>query len=437
MTGRRLAILLICLALAVTGCSPAGTEPTTGDGVTGTCAEVTVSVEGELEFPAMLFVPGLVAVDEGSAGDAVSELGEDRVSVTDAAAAYQVVSSLEGATFESYEADLVGEIDRLVDFLETNENENPLETALELEGLGINAAPISAVGFVGHWGYRPGSDPAPITVSGDLEDALGVEAEDIVGYIGVVDSGIDESALPSWMEAVIYDQEDTETGGVASHGTFVADLIRRIAPEYGVSLAKAHTVPGTSYDVYPEGHDKPVFMVSNELDVAYAVKRLMNRDRDFEYSALNLSLGAYIADPDQPDFQLTLLQSVLASWEEGPILAAAGNEDLTLPHFPAALTDPDVESVAAGDTSMAAVPTLPSGVGNPWFDHTAPGVGLVGLAGGVDSAGTHRLVCWSGSSFATAVATAVTVRGTAVTADYDAVPGLSYINSGGSLVVNP
>jgi hypothetical protein len=449
MTRRSLGIMLASLALVAAGCDPDGattetepsdTETTTSGEVTGDCADVRTTVEGELEFPALLFVPGLVAVDEGTGGDAVAALGEDRVSATDAAAAYQAVSFLEGATFESYEGDLVGEIDGLVDFLETSQDENPLEIALELEGLGIDAAPISAIGFVGHWGFRPGSDPAPISIQGDLEVALGVNGDVAVeGYVGVVDSGIDDSDLPSWMrpEAVVYDPEDTETGGVASHGTFVTDLVRRIAPEYGVSLAKAHAVPGTSYDVYPESHDKPQIQVSNELDVAYAVMRLM--DRNIEYSALNLSLGAYIPDPGQPDLQLILLQNVLAKWEGGPILAAAGNENLTLPHFPAALSNPDVVSVAAGDPSQAAVPTLPSGVSSQWFDHIVPGVDLVGLAGGVDQDGDPRLVCWSGSSFATAVATAMTVQGNSLTPDphYGSVPGLSFIDSTGNLVVNP
>lgn len=442
MTRRSLGIVLASLALVAAGCDldgattetePSDTETTTSGEVTGACADVRTTVEGELEFPALLFVPGLVAVDERTGGDAVAALGEDRVSLTDAAAAYQAVSLLEGATFGDYADDLVGEIDGLVDFLEVSQDENPIEIAIELEGLGIDASPISAIGFVGHWGFRPGSEPTPITITGELEAALGVKGDVAVErYVGVVDSGIDDSGLPSWMgpETVVFDQEDTETGGVASHGTFVTDLIRRIAPEYGVSLAKAHAVPGTSYAVYPEGHDKPQIQVSNELDVAYAVMRLMNRD--IEYSALNLSLGAYIPDPGQPDLQLTLLQNVLARWEGGPILAAAGNEDLTLLHFPAALSDPDVTSVAAGDTSMAPVPSLPSNATSQWFDHTVPGVDLVGLAGGGD-----RLVCWTGSSFATAVATAVTVQSMTPDPDYGAVPGLSYIDSGGSLVVNP
>lgn len=443
MTGRSLGILLVCIALAVAGCDPDGaapgtepsdTEPTTQVDATGSCEEFRTTAELEVDFPALLFVPGLVAVDEGRAGDAVGALGEGGVTEIGAVEAYQELGDVSD---ETYEEDIVGQIDGLVDFLETEES--PVEIALELhQEHDIDASPVSAVGFVGHWGYRPGNEPAPVAISGDLEVALGVQAEDLVGYVGVVDSGIDESALPSWMqpEALIYESEDIETGGVASHGTFVADLIRRVAPAYGVSLAKAHTLPGDSYDVYPEGHDKPQLQVSNELDVAYAVMRLMRRN--LEYSALNLSLGAYIANPSEPDDpQLILLQNVLARWGGGPILAAAGNENLTLPHFPAALSNPDVVSVAAGDPSQAAVPTLPSGVSSQWFDHIVPGVDLVGLAGGVDQDGDPRLVCWSGSSFATAVATAMTVQGNSLTPDYGSVPGLSYIDSTGNLVVNP
>jgi hypothetical protein len=71
--------------------------------------------------------------------------------------------------------------------------------------------------------------------------------------------------------------------------------------------------------------------------------------------------------------------------------------------------------------------------GRPWVTDRAPGVDLVSLAGGMvtdPSLGViPALVCWSGSSFSTAVASAQFANGdTSANPVYDTVNGLTYVN---------
>lgn len=65
----------------------------------------------------------------------------------------------------------------------------------------------------------------------------------------------------------------------------------------------------------------------------------------------------------------------------------------------------------------------------------APRVRLVGLRGGTADDGTS-LVAWSGSSFATAVASALTVQNITLTTDYTQVPRMSYIGPNNRVITN-
>ena len=336
---------------------------------------------------------------------------------------------------------------------------DPMLTARALRSetrLGIRAAAVHAVGSVGHYKLAPGTNASSFTATLSSVDAVPDDPE--FGYVAVVDSGVAEGAeSPSWLfgpdnlEFSASDVESTATG--PSHGTFVAGLIRQVAPTHAVSLASARAVDQTDLATFPFG-DTIETPLTTELHVFEALERLIYRhgSLDGPVDALNLSLGAYSCDQlddgtlslAEDDTVLTL-STALQAWRGSKILAAAGNENyqyngLYVKFWPGALTD--VAAIAAsslahnevvwerdpvtGDREVA----VASGA-RPWVLASAPGVDLLSIgdgAGGVYS--------WGGSSFATAVASGMTVSGISPGTGYNGAPGLSYVASGVK-VTNP
>lgn len=303
----------------------------------------------------------------------------------------------------------------------------------------IPASPIHGLGYESHGKYMSGEGPR--RVGGELRAPAKTKVK---GWIAVVDSGlVEKESRPDWMrDPFVQDHSqgpEIVRGDDASHGTFVTSLIRMAAPEYGVAFAAAppDLVGKLTTETPGEVADPP----TTELDVFGAISKLVAAmgSEPSAVKALNLSLGA-VQCGTSDSFLLTL-RSAIDLWRNHfgqgvPIFAAGGNSDDPYPVYPAALDC--VRGVGAaidgednqqvwddnGDPAVART--------RAWIDDVAPGLGLRG-AGGLTN---EDVVEWSGSSFASAVATALQVSGSSFVinngvvywqdrpVDYSAVAGL-------------
>jgi hypothetical protein len=311
-----------------------------------------------------------------------------------------------------------GEIDREVLTQMTSlvtvfgvEGRDPHQLSRELREQGVEVSPIHALGTLNHIAYMTGTDPEPTEVKTSPEIAASSPGR----IVAVIDTGVTES-LPLWLESGLdFDQADIETLGgqlSASHGTFVAGLIRRIAPEHTISMARARRWAVKDLEPKLEASHHDADDPSTELHVLEAMIRLVNRLRGksrCDVAALNLSLGGSCDDHD-PSF--VTLSVALDLWRNSfprvPIFAAGGNTPDTLEVYPGAYEF--VRSVAAAKeggeqvvwdrtSSRSGSVTAPD---RKWITDVAPGSDLVSPSGRTKS----EWVKWSGSSFATAVATA-------------------------------
>lgn len=302
------------------------------------------------------------------------------------------------------DSEMVSAVTRIVDIFEVDD---PVAAAGELSGLeGLTASPIHGLGFSWHSAY---SATRP-TDHGDLQFPESPPGRrDRV--IAVVDTGIvAPGALPGWMtSSLIHGRADVEAiakGGV-SHGTFVTSLIRQIAPDHVISVARS--APYRDDGKEPGDAEHPSPAPTTEFHVANALLRLVDRHRGGGgVEALNLSVGG----PSLGKRPMALIQAALAYWRQQfphcVVFAAAGNSDRPDPIYPAAFRH--VRGVGAGQGGSEIV--WASGAVQPisgrnWVDDVAPGDRLIGLSG----RGPADAIDWSGSSFASAVATASYVLG--------------------------
>lgn len=274
----------------------------------------------------------------------------------------------------------------------------------------ITASPIHALGFSWHSPMTATPpEPAPEGTS-----FYQVPAGDRNRVIAVVDTGVVEpAALPEWMSSsVVQGADDTdaiENDERASHGTFVTSLIRQIAPTHSISVAAAGQF-GDDTD-WNDEHIEPG--PTTELHVADAIHRLIERHSEDGHAveALNLSVGG----PSLGNREMATVRSAIARWRETfpktPIFAAAGNSTDPAKVYPAAFRF--VRGVAAANRQGDQVvwdhgtEADPVPLERDWVDDVAPGSGLLGLSG----VSRDDAIKWSGSSFATAVATASYVNG--------------------------
>lgn len=274
----------------------------------------------------------------------------------------------------------------------------------------ITASPIHALGFSWH-SPMTATPPEPAPEGTAFYD---VPPGDRDRVIAVVDTGVVEpAALPEWMSSSVVQGADDidaiENGERASHGTFVTSLIRQIAPTHSISLAAAGQF-GDDTD-WDDEHIEPG--PTTELHVADAIHRLIERHSGNGHTveALNLSVGG----PSLGNREMATVRSAIARWREtfprAPIFAAAGNSTDPDRVYPAAFRS--VRGVAAANQQGDQVvwdhgtETDPVPLERDWVDDVAPGSGLLALSG----VSRDDAIKWSGSSFATAVATASYVNG--------------------------
>jgi Subtilase family len=287
------------------------------------------------------------------------------------------------------------------------------EVAQRLNRLtGVTASPVHAMGRLNHLSKMPGTPPGK---EFRPRNPPGLAAPSPGRIVAVVDSGVTDE-IPEWLKSGIEvgGPEDNETlnGSTnpdASHGVFVAGLIRRIAPEHTIHMARTAPRPiGIFTDSNAAGH-QPGEDPTTELDVALAITRLIHRLKGSECSveALNLSLGGSSCSDDDPVMVVIedAIDRWLAAFPDSVVFGAGGNRDDTQPILPGAL--PVVRAVAAAEDGGRNVVweingTVLDAPKRPWITDVAPGANLTSPSGRTADSWVH----WSGSSFATAVATA-------------------------------
>ncbi len=196
---------------------------------------------------------------------------------------------------------------------------------------------------------------------------------------------------------------------LAGHGTFIAGLVRLVAPELVIS-------PCAVLD--PDG-------IGNDIDVARALLHVGSRP--MSVPVVSMSLGAYTYDDAPPP----ALQHVVDRLPRTTVVvASAGNDGVSRPFFPAALAR--VVAVAAFDDLGGVVRPAPWSNFGPWVDVCAPGVGLLStyVAGTYETSpgATETFdvpapsARWSGTSFAAPLVAAEIARRVREDADTGTLP---------------
>ena len=419
--------------------------------------------------PACFYLAGYVAVPTAQVGDAISALGTEPIdpsSILDATTA-EGETAPEGSERE----DIAAQISQAVGYFQLNDGDDPVAVSEELNADGITASPIHLLGFANHIRFQPGTDPSPI-VGYELPDV----SESLDGdLVAVVDSGIVaplNDGLPDWFHGrdgdtpyVLYDplidSEVLSTENPASHGTFISGLIRQVAPTKQVTFAAARLANTSDPDLITLRGDAELpagLAPTAEIQVAEAIARLMVRHpTSQEISALNLSLGSYgCAAAGSPDLvtMTAMIQLWLTKYQGTAVMAAAGNElypasatapNELIPFYPAALSPgtAGVHAVAAVDLAGNEIVWSNKSpqvilLDRSWVSERAPGADLVNLSGAVSANGEVELVCWSGSSFATALASAAFANnGDPAPRDYNLVKGLTYVSTDAGVITVP
>lgn len=224
--------------------------------------------------------------------------------------------------------------------------------------------------------------------------------------VAVVDTGLWMAAVGSprspWLEVgeVVADADDEEHVDPADihpyggHGTFVAGVVRCVAPDAQVDVEGALVHGGAVY----------------ESDIVAQLQEAL--EGDFKPQIISLSAGTHTrGDFASLGFGMFGIANELPERDDVLLVAAAGNDASTKPFWPAAF--PWVVSVGSVDPSGAVSDFSNTG---PWVDVYARGRDLVNAF----PKGTYKcyeppnvgqlrtfdgLARWSGTSFATPVVT--------------------------------
>ena len=240
--------------------------------------------------------------------------------------------------------------------------------------------------------YGPALPPSDPPVDLDIEAPTDGPGAGVV--VAVIDTGVrPEHRLLAGRTRIRDDNDleviDAEPDGtrdyVAGHGTFVAGVIRQLAP--GAEIVGRGTVRSNG--------------TVSDAEVAGAIDELAEEER---IDILNLSLGGYVHDASATGLPCTTdaLQRLRAKHSRVIVVAAAGNDRRTEPFFPAALRD----VIGVGATDLQGNRAWFSNRG-PWVDVWTLGVAvsssyigpsLTEPGGGLTQLGAT--VKWTGTSFA-------------------------------------
>lgn len=323
---------------------------------------------------------------------------------------------------------------------EPEDDRDALDMALAVRDANseLDASPVHAIGEAAHVGWGPGNQATPIPNASVPGAADATE----LTYAAVVDSGIHPDA-PGLAGNVDFRVTDLEPAGGDghSHGTFVSSLIRRLAPTGCISFARARSIDMS--ELTWVDHDgarhqitgSPPQALTTELHVAEAIERLILRHEHQPDAvlSLNLSVGGYSALIEGDPALVSIAEALdvwFATFPHAPVFAAGGNDavlDTDLKFWPGALSQ-SLDQCDSGGPCVRAVGALNDPEeGDPeeivwdegtemvwddyqvgsrdWITDLAPGSLLV------DYTSPDAVAAWSGSSFATAVANGLYLRG--------------------------
>ncbi len=276
--------------------------------------------------------------------------------------------------------------------------------ALELTdarlGVGV-AAPNHVFGVTGNGDICPATEPAepdradPWPVVGHRGDGRGVR-------VAVVDTGFlrgwESRSQTPWLAGVTeYDVDDPDVlapagfiDPYAGHGTFVAGVVRCMAPATEVTVDGIFELAG----------------VVDEASIVVQIGDALARSPDI----INLSAGGYTRRNLPPKAFVALWESKLRHYKGMVMTAAAGNNTTRTPFWPAAF--PWAVSVGALTADGRARAEFSNFGG--WVDVYAPGEDIVNaycegeyqylLQPGVTRK-FDGLCKWSGTSFSTPIVT--------------------------------
>ncbi|HEX6021318.1 MAG TPA: S8/S53 family peptidase [Solirubrobacter sp.] len=244
---------------------------------------------------------------------------------------------------------------------------------------------------------RPAQLPAAMPLrTKDYGDGKGAR-------IAVLDTGMFDHPWLAGVQAAPNSDDvwDVESDGYADaesgHGTFIAGLIRQVAPSTEIYAVKALDSHG----------------VGDDLGVAKAMAQL-----PADVDIVNLSLGGY-TDRDQPPLAVA---EAMVNNPKRVVVAAAGNHGATRPFWPAAFED--VLAIGAADESKGGWMRAPYSNHGKWVDATARGSNLESTFGegktkialGSTPSPLDPTIAfegwarWDGTSFATPIAAALVAR---------------------------
>lgn len=403
----------------------------------------------------LYYLAGLVVGDPGPAVDG----GDIELDLLDGG---DLDLALQCTADDGTDTDTGAALAELVNVYRIDATLDPVTVSRQLDGL---VSPIHVMAPAVHWSFEPGEDARPFFSF--LGSDLGVQrspvppamrnAAEVDHVIAVVDTGYVETGVGSIDDFVRWDEAIDEDVDGRGHGTFIASLIRQVAPTTQVSIARAQTVSLDEILRPAENADEetlsPDVAVTSELHVAEAIARLVARHDGEAVDALNLSLGTWT---DQIGRRSALWKALESWWASRPgaastVFAAAGNEfegTEGLQFYPAALAGqpfPDLRAVQPTAHDGLPVYWTPTDQqrrgfdGHPWATDQMLGVDLLGVCGAtaeecvpegaaVSADGdVAQFASWSGASFATPIVAAVSVNGDGTVPDYANVAGLSYL----------
>jgi subtilisin family serine protease len=251
-------------------------------------------------------------------------------------------------------------------------------------------------------GYCQAEEPIPVAMGTSPFPASGADPADGAGVrVVVVDTGYDRSAPHWWLRGVTGDQDPgigTSLAYEAGHGTFVAGVVRSVAPAADVVVRR----------VFPHGG-------TFETDLVRALDRVLALDSP---DVISMSAGTNSYDPTGPMCLHRFLERRLPAHKGVALVVAAGNDDRRRFFWPAA--HPGTVSVGALGPDQRTRASFSNFGG--WVDVFAPGERIVNAFPSGDylyrlrpkrgqRATFEGMASWSGTSFSTpAVAGLIAAR---------------------------